>query len=202
MGLKHEARTSATEAGVPVLPGGELVPTLAEALASATQVGYPVRLRKSAKVGTVQLTAFALQVMLKATGGGGGMGMVVCEDADELETSYESTVKMTKVSPYQSLSPCFFFNLSPVPLFQRWSLHREVYSSSKAYRGASSLILRRATLTPDCGRSKYSATEKGTSSTWGNARYAVQIHLRELADPSESTVQRAATPPESPRGSS
>ena len=41
-GLKHEARAAAQRAGVPVLPGSELVATLEAALEQAATVGYPV----------------------------------------------------------------------------------------------------------------------------------------------------------------
>lgn len=36
--------------------------------------------------------------MLKATGGGGGMGMVVCKDPETLELEFARTVAMTEVS--------------------------------------------------------------------------------------------------------
>ncbi|EPQ53370.1 hypothetical protein GLOTRDRAFT_117321 [Gloeophyllum trabeum ATCC 11539] len=73
MGLKHEARRKALEAGVPVVPGTEgLVGSLAEALEVAKdKVGYPV--------------------MLKSTAGGGGMGIVVCADEKELRDRFEGT---------------------------------------------------------------------------------------------------------------
>ena len=77
MGLKHEARARAIAADVPVLPGSELVSTLDAALEQAQRVGYPI--------------------MLKATGGGGGMGMSICFSEDELRENFESTVGMTKV---------------------------------------------------------------------------------------------------------
>jgi urea carboxylase len=62
MGLKHEARAVAIKAGVPVVPGtGGVVETLEDALEAAEKIGYPV--------------------MLKASAGGGGMGMTVCNGA-------------------------------------------------------------------------------------------------------------------------
>ncbi|GAA5900385.1 hypothetical protein JCM8208_005347 [Rhodotorula glutinis] len=76
MGLKHEARARAIAADVPVLPGSELVSTLTAALEQAQRVGYPI--------------------MLKATGGGGGMGMSICTSEKELRDNFESTVGMTK----------------------------------------------------------------------------------------------------------
>lgn len=59
MGLKHEARAVAIKAGVPVVPGSNgVVEELEEAVRVAGQIGYPV--------------------LIKASGGGGGMGMEVC----------------------------------------------------------------------------------------------------------------------------
>ncbi|GAA5929766.1 hypothetical protein JCM1841_002641 [Sporobolomyces salmonicolor] len=76
MGLKHQARRRAIAAQVPVLPGSELVSTVEAAVDQAQHVGYPV--------------------MLKATGGGGGMGMEVAHDENELRASFQRTVDMTK----------------------------------------------------------------------------------------------------------
>lgn len=64
MGLKHEARAVAIKAGVPVVPGSDgVIDTLDEALRVAEKIGYPV--------------------MLKASAGGGGMGMSVCKGKPE-----------------------------------------------------------------------------------------------------------------------
>lgn len=78
MGLKHEARARAVAADVPVLPGSELVSTVEAALEQADRVGYPV--------------------ILKATGGGGGMGMSICWSEDELKKAFKSTVDLSQVS--------------------------------------------------------------------------------------------------------
>lgn len=78
MGLKHEARARAVAADVPVLPGSELVSTVEAALEQADRVGYPV--------------------ILKATGGGGGMGMSICWSEDELRKAFKSTVDLSQVS--------------------------------------------------------------------------------------------------------
>lgn len=72
MGLKHEARAVAIKAGVPVVPGSDgVIETLDRALEVAEHIGYPV--------------------MLKASAGGGGMGMQVCRDTAELQTNFEAT---------------------------------------------------------------------------------------------------------------
>ncbi|GAA5838018.1 hypothetical protein JCM11251_006825 [Rhodosporidiobolus azoricus] len=76
MGLKHEARARAIAAGVPVLPGSELVEDVEAALKQAERVGWPI--------------------MLKATGGGGGRGTAVCWDEKELRGSFQSTMEMTE----------------------------------------------------------------------------------------------------------
>ncbi|SHM46410.1 urea carboxylase [Actinacidiphila paucisporea] len=68
-GAKHTARAAAEAAGVPLLPGTGLLPDLDAALAAAGRLGYPV--------------------MLKATGGGGGIGMRACHSAAELAAAWE-----------------------------------------------------------------------------------------------------------------
>lgn len=78
MGLKHEARALAISAQVPCLPGSEVITSLAEGLAAAEKIGYPV--------------------MIKSSGGGGGMGMVDCKTKLEFEQNFESVVSQSKVS--------------------------------------------------------------------------------------------------------
>jgi urea carboxylase len=73
-GTKHTARAAAQAAGVPVFAGTGLLADADEAVAAVEALGYPV--------------------MLKATGGGGGIGMVVCRDADELRDAYERVRRM------------------------------------------------------------------------------------------------------------
>jgi urea carboxylase len=75
-GLKHEARALAQDVGVPLLPGTDLVMTLAEAQASAERIGFPV--------------------MLKSTSGGGGIGLRVCRDATALEEGFEGVRRLAK----------------------------------------------------------------------------------------------------------
>ena len=79
MGLKHEARALAVQAGIPVVPGSDgLVTDANVAVDAANRVGFPV--------------------MLKATAGGGGMGLVVCQDEAELMRKFISTQERAKVS--------------------------------------------------------------------------------------------------------
>ncbi len=67
-GAKHTARDLARAAGVPMIDGSDLLPDVDAALAAADLVGYPV--------------------MLKATGGGGGIGMEVCGSPADLADAY------------------------------------------------------------------------------------------------------------------
>ncbi|OJT05232.1 hypothetical protein TRAPUB_3970 [Trametes pubescens] len=69
MGLKHRAKELATEVDVPLVPGSKsLLRDVEDAVGSADTIGYPV--------------------MLKSTAGGGGMGLVVCYNADELRAKF------------------------------------------------------------------------------------------------------------------
>ncbi len=65
LGDKVEARIAMQQAGVPVAPGSETLPSIAEASAMADNIGYPV--------------------LIKAAGGGGGRGMRVVQEPFELE---------------------------------------------------------------------------------------------------------------------
>lgn len=67
-GLKHTARELAIEANVPLLPGSQLLADEAEALTEASRIGYPV--------------------MLKSTAGGGGIGMRLVWNEEELKDAY------------------------------------------------------------------------------------------------------------------
>src|SRR6185312_9727092 len=67
-GLKHCARELARQADVPLLPGSGVLVDVATAHEAAMRVGYPV--------------------ILKATAGGGGIGMRVCADPAALEEAY------------------------------------------------------------------------------------------------------------------
>ncbi|KPI16321.1 urea amidolyase related protein [Actinobacteria bacterium OK074] len=77
-GAKHTARAAAQAAGVPLAPGTDLLPSLDEALAAAAGIGYPV--------------------MLKATGGGGGIGMSACRDAAELTDAWDRVQRVAAAS--------------------------------------------------------------------------------------------------------
>ncbi|KAK0384268.1 hypothetical protein NLU13_8356 [Sarocladium strictum] len=68
MGLKHEARVIAEAANVPVIPGTKLLSTASEAIEAARSLGFPI--------------------MLKATGGGGGMGLQVCADEEQVSNAF------------------------------------------------------------------------------------------------------------------
>ncbi|MET7621076.1 5-oxoprolinase/urea amidolyase family protein [Streptomyces sp. NPDC005408] len=77
-GAKHTARAAAEAAGVPLAPGTGLLPDVAAALAAADGIGYPV--------------------MLKATGGGGGIGMQAVYDADGLADAWERVQRVAAAS--------------------------------------------------------------------------------------------------------
>ena len=69
MGDKIAAKTAMASLGVPLVPGSDgAVPDLDAARAVATAIGYPV--------------------LIKAASGGGGRGMKVAHDADEIEESW------------------------------------------------------------------------------------------------------------------
>ncbi|KAM3560485.1 hypothetical protein ARSEF4850_003633 [Beauveria asiatica] len=68
MGLKHEARAVAVAAHVPVIPGTSLLESANDACVAARALGVPV--------------------MLKATGGGGGMGLQVCHTEQQVTDAF------------------------------------------------------------------------------------------------------------------
>ncbi|WP_051174809.1 urea carboxylase [Nocardia exalbida] len=68
-GDKHTARTAARAVGVPLIPGSDLLEAADHAVAEAERIGFPV--------------------MLKAVGGGGGIGMQACFGPDEVRAAYE-----------------------------------------------------------------------------------------------------------------
>lgn len=68
LGDKHTARQLAQEAQVPLLRGTGLLDDEAQAVTAALEIGFPV--------------------MLKATGGGGGIGLQVCHTPAEVEAAF------------------------------------------------------------------------------------------------------------------
>lgn len=79
MGDKASAKATMKKAGVPTIPGSEgILASLAEAKATAKKIKYPV--------------------MLKATAGGGGKGMQVCNNDQELAEGWESTRREAKAA--------------------------------------------------------------------------------------------------------
>ena len=72
-GLKHTARDLAQAQGVPLAPGTDLLVDAAAARAAAERIGFPV--------------------ILKATAGGGGIGMRVCEDAAAVEDAFAGVAR-------------------------------------------------------------------------------------------------------------
>ncbi|TPQ20483.1 5-oxoprolinase/urea amidolyase family protein [Streptomyces sporangiiformans] len=77
-GAKHTARAAAQAAGVPLAPGTGLLSSVDEALTAADRIGYPV--------------------MLKATGGGGGIGMSACRSATALTEAWDRVQRVAAAS--------------------------------------------------------------------------------------------------------
>jgi urea carboxylase len=75
---KDRARELARAAGVPIMPGSGLLADVGEALAAAERIDYPV--------------------MLKATAGGGGIGMEPCPDANVLRDTFERVGRLAGAS--------------------------------------------------------------------------------------------------------
>ena len=73
-GLKHTARDLAQAHGVPLAPGSGLLTDAAAAAVEAARIGYPV--------------------ILKATAGGGGIGMKVCHDESELAEAFAMVARL------------------------------------------------------------------------------------------------------------
>ncbi len=73
-GLKHSARELALAQGVPLLPGSTVLADSATAQREAERIGFPV--------------------MLKATAGGGGIGMRLCSGPAELAAAFDSVRRL------------------------------------------------------------------------------------------------------------
>ncbi|MGH1470637.1 MAG: urea carboxylase [Cellvibrionaceae bacterium] len=74
-GLKHTARDIAQKNNVPLLLGTDLLLSLEEAEQAAQRIGYPI--------------------ILKSTAGGGGIGMQVCNDVEELQHAFDSVKRLS-----------------------------------------------------------------------------------------------------------
>ncbi|XYH93246.1 urea carboxylase [Sorangium sp. So ce1128] len=75
-GSKHRAREIAVEAGVPLLPGTGVLRDADHAAAEAAAIGYPV--------------------LLKASAGGGGIGMARCDEPAELPAAFERVQRLAR----------------------------------------------------------------------------------------------------------
>jgi len=73
-GMKHSARALAEAEGVPLAPGTGLLADAETAIEAAARIGYPV--------------------ILKATAGGGGIGMRVCTDAAAVRDGYAAVARL------------------------------------------------------------------------------------------------------------
>lgn len=73
-GLKHVARELASNNKLPLLPGTDLLDSVDEALQAAVKIGYPV--------------------MLKSTAGGGGIGMQLCHDDEQLNSAFDTVKRL------------------------------------------------------------------------------------------------------------
>ncbi|WP_375197006.1 urea carboxylase [Sphingobium sp.] len=73
-GLKHSARALAAAHDVPLAPGTDLLRDEAQAVLAAREIGFPV--------------------ILKATAGGGGIGMRVCEDEAAVRESFAAVARL------------------------------------------------------------------------------------------------------------
>ncbi|MEP6650581.1 MAG: 5-oxoprolinase/urea amidolyase family protein, partial [Lapillicoccus sp.] len=77
-GDKHTARVAAAAAGLPMVPGTQMLSDADVAVGETDTLGYPI--------------------ILKATGGGGGIGLQVCRNVDEVRTAYGSIERLVRQS--------------------------------------------------------------------------------------------------------
>ena len=75
-GLKHTAREIAKQNNVPLTAGSDILTDLQEAIEAANRIGFPV--------------------LLKCSGGGGGIGMKICNNIQELKENFAVTQKTGK----------------------------------------------------------------------------------------------------------
>ncbi|WP_221796767.1 urea carboxylase [Aquisediminimonas sediminicola] len=73
-GLKHTARDLAAGQGVPLAPGTDLLLDPASAIEAAEEIGYPI--------------------ILKATAGGGGIGMKICATANDIAEGFATVARL------------------------------------------------------------------------------------------------------------
>ena len=73
-GLKHSARALAIAHGIPLAPGTDLLVDVEDAATAATAIGYPI--------------------MLKATAGGGGIGMRICRDEADVRDGFAGVARL------------------------------------------------------------------------------------------------------------
>jgi acetyl-CoA carboxylase biotin carboxylase subunit len=79
MGNKAQAKATMLAAGVPLMPGSDgVIETVEEALEVAEQIGYPV--------------------IVKASAGGGGRGMRICNNPEELPGMYNTARSEAKIA--------------------------------------------------------------------------------------------------------
>ncbi len=74
MGSKVEARRLMREAGLPVVPGSPALKSLDDAIKWAERIGYPIA--------------------IKASGGGGGIGITIVNSEDEIEDAFVKSRKL------------------------------------------------------------------------------------------------------------
>ena len=75
---KERLKTLFSRAGLPVIPGTEILPSVQEALSAAEEIGYPV--------------------MIKARSGGGGRGIRLVTRAEEMELAFLSATSEGKAA--------------------------------------------------------------------------------------------------------
>ena len=73
-GLKHSARALAAAQNVPLAPGTDLLTHVDDAIRAASEIGYPV--------------------ILKATAGGGGIGMRICNVPGDIEEGFATVTRL------------------------------------------------------------------------------------------------------------
>jgi urea carboxylase len=73
-GSKHTARALARAVGVPMMAGTGLLASAEQAVAEASRIGFPV--------------------MVKATGGGGGIGLLACHNAGEVADAFDRVERL------------------------------------------------------------------------------------------------------------